>query len=332
MLIAGIDRMRAASAAFAVIFCWVVLGGTALANPQVWTGQGWKTDFSTASITFDEILSGGVPRDGIPSIDNPQFRPASEIETVDPKEPVIRLEMGGEVRAYPLQILTWHEIVNDTIGGVPVAVTYCPLCNASLVFDRRLDGRVLEFGTTGKLRNSDLVMYDRQTESWWQQFTGDAIVGEMTGQTLKFLPSRIVSFGTFLEENPDAPVLVPNDPNMRDYGRNPYAAYDSSISPFLYRGDLPDGIPPMARVVIVRGEGAPLIVSLEKIRRDGFAKGGLEIVYEDGVASALDTQRIAEGRNVGTVRVMRDGEDVVHDITFAFVAQAFHPDIPIIKE
>ncbi len=332
MLIAGIDRIRAASAAVAVIFCCVVLGGAALANPQVWTGQGWKTDFATASITFDEILSGGVPRDGIPSIDYPQFRPASEIEAVDAKEPVIRLEMGGEVRAYPLQILTWHEIVNDTIGGVPVAVTYCPLCNASLVFDRRLDGHVLEFGTTGKLRNSDLVMYDRQTESWWQQFTGDAIVGELTGKTLKFLPSRIVSFGAFLDENPDAPVLVPNDPNMRDYGRNPYAAYDSSISPFLYRGDLPDGIPPMARVVIVRGEGAPLIVSLEKIRRDGFAKGGLEIVYEDGVASALDTQRIAEGRNVGTVRVMRDGEDVVHDITFAFVAQAFHPDIPIIKE
>ena len=99
-------------------------------------------------------------------------------------EPVIGLVVNGDARAYPLKILIWHEIVNDTVGGVPVTVTYCPLCNSAIVFERTVDGRVLDFGTTGKLRNSDLVMYDRQTESWWQQFSGTAIVGAMTGTKL----------------------------------------------------------------------------------------------------------------------------------------------------
>jgi hypothetical protein len=315
------------------VLAWVfTAGAVAHADPDLWERQGWQTDFSKTSIDFGEILSGGVPRDGIPSIDDPQFRPAKEIDNVGAKEPVIRLELDDEIRAYPLQVMTWHEIVNDMVAGVPVAVTYCPLCNSSVVFDRRVDGLALEFGTTGKLRNSDLVMYDRQTESWWQQFTGEAIVGDFTGEKLKLLPSRIVSFGSFAETHPEAPVLVPNDPSMRDYGRNPYASYDTSLSPFLYRGDLPEDIPAMARVVVVRAEGEPVIVSLEKIRRDGFSRNGLEITYEGGVASALDTRSIADGRDVGTVRVTRDGRDVPHDVTFAFVANAFHPDVPIIGE
>ncbi|MBO6716909.1 MAG: DUF3179 domain-containing protein [Rhizobiaceae bacterium] len=326
------DRTISPATVVLTVLLWLELAIPALANPEVWAMQGWRTDFSKSSVDFTEILSGGPPKDGIPSIDDPEFRPASTIGTIGGKEPVIRLEVEGEVRAYPLQVLTWHEIANDVIGGVPVAVTYCPLCNAALVFDRRLDGEVLEFGTTGKLRNSDLVMYDRQTESWWQQFTGEAIVGEYTGERLKLLPSRIVSFEAFLAESPDAPVLVPNDPNMRDYGRNPYASYDSSAAPFLYSGDLPDNIAAMARVVVVRGDGQPLIVSLDKVRRDGFSAGGIEIAYQSGVASALDARRIAEGRDVGTVQVTRDGRDVVHDITFAFVAHAFHPDVPIITD
>ena len=315
--------------ALAALFASAVL---VHANPERWAAEGWRTDFSRTTVSFSEILSGGPPRDGIPSIDEPRFLPAKAIEAIGAAEPVIRLEVDGEVRAYPLQILMWHEIANDVISGVPVAVTYCPLCNASLVFDRRLEGQVLEFGTTGKLRNSDLVMYDRQTESWWQQFTGEAVVGELTGKKLKLIPSRIVSFSNFAAENPDASVLVPNDPDFRDYGRNPYASYDSATVPFLYRGDLPDDIPAMARVVVVREGQTLVIVSLDKVRKDGFARDGLDFQFESGVASALDRSRIADGRDVGTVRVMRDGVDVAHDVTFAFVAHAFHPDVPIITE
>jgi len=304
----------------------------AMANPESWAREGWKTDLSRAAVGFDEIISGGPPRDGIPSIDDPKFASASEVAGVGDREPVIQFGLDGDTRAYPLRVLMWHEIANDTVGGTPVAVTYCPLCNAAIVFDRRMDGRVLEFGTTGKLRHSDLIMYDRQTETWWQQFTGEAIVGTLTGKKLKLLPSRIVSFGAFRMANPQGRVLVPNDPGFRDYGRNPYASYDTASVPFLYRGDLPPNIPAMARVVVVRTETAPIIVSLDKVRTDGFERDGYRITAEEGVASALDHATIAERRDVGAVRVTKDGADVVHDITFAFVAHAFHPKAPIVTE
>ncbi|WP_367718616.1 DUF3179 domain-containing protein [Nitratireductor sp. GISD-1A_MAKvit] len=316
----------------AILFLVALPTAHAHADPEQWAREGWKTDFSRMSVESSEILSGGPPRDGIPSIDRPEFRPASAISGLGGQEPVIQLTVEGTVRAYPLRILTWHEIVNDEFGATPVAVTYCPLCNASIVFDRRVSGKTLEFGTTGKLRNSDLVMYDRQTESWWQQFTGTAIAGELTGEKLKLIPSRIVSFSTYAKEHPQGAVLVPTDPSFRDYGRNPYAGYDSASAPFLYSGDMPENIAPMARVVVIRTADKPIVVSLEKVRREGFRSEGYTVTYEKGVASALDTARIASGRDVGTVRVMLDGEDVAHDVTFAFVAHAFHPDTPIISD
>ena len=154
-----------------------------------WQQEGWtKTDFSKSRVSWLEIVSGGPPKDGIPSIDNPIFKAVAGDKELTPRDPVIELAIGGDARAYPLRILIWHEIVNDTVAGVPVTVTYCPLCNSAIVFDRRVPPHVLDFGTTGKLRNSDLVMYDRQTESWWQQFTGEAIVGALTGTQLKLLP------------------------------------------------------------------------------------------------------------------------------------------------
>ncbi|MBA3447171.1 MAG: DUF3179 domain-containing protein [Pseudaminobacter sp.] len=323
--------MQSLIRALMLIAAIAVSAGTAIADPENWIREGWKTDFSKSSVPFDEMISGGPPRDGIPSIDAPKFASASEVDDIADREPVIQFGLDGDTRAYPLRVLMWHEIANDIVGGTPVAVTYCPLCNAAIVFDRRINGRVLEFGTTGKLRNSDLVMYDRQTESWWQQFTGEAIVGDLTGERLKLLPSRIMSFGAFRTANPQGQILVPNDPGFRDYGRNPYASYDTASVPFLYRGDLPENVPAMARVVVVRTDGDPIIVSLDKVRADGFERNGYRITFEEGVASALDDSTIAEGRDVGTVRVTKDGKDVVHDITFAFVAHAFHPRVAIVQ-
>ena len=155
---------------------------------------GWKTDFSRHLVPYGEILSGGPPKDGIPPIDDPKLiAPQDADKWLEGQEPVIAIEINGDARAYPLQILTWHEIVSDVVGGVPVAVTFCPLCNAAIVFDARLDGVTYDFGTTGKLRNSDLIMYDRQTESWWQQFPGEAIIGELASKKLTFLPAFIIS-------------------------------------------------------------------------------------------------------------------------------------------
>ncbi|MEE2970884.1 MAG: DUF3179 domain-containing (seleno)protein [Pseudomonadota bacterium] len=167
------------------------------ANPSSWKFEWGKTDFSNHSVEFSEIMSGGPPKDGIPSIDDPNFVALADLKGVAATEPVIGFSHNGDARAYPLRILIWHEIVNDTVGGMPITVTYCPLCNSAIVFDRRLDGRLLDFGTTGKLRKSDLVMYDRQTESWWQQFIGEGIVGEMTGKRLKMLPARVESLANF---------------------------------------------------------------------------------------------------------------------------------------
>mgnify|MGYP000704630293 CR=1 FL=1 len=160
--------------------------------------------------------------------------PVSEVKNLADTEPVVRRIINGKARAYPLRILTWHEIVNDELGGVPVTVTYCPLCNSAIIFDRCLDGKVLDFGTTGKLRHSEMVMYDRQTESWWQQFLGQGIVGEMTGKQLVVIPSRLESFAEFKKRAPGSDVLVPNNPGRRNYGANPYAGYDTAPNPFLF--------------------------------------------------------------------------------------------------
>ena len=192
---------------------------------------GWETDFSNASVDLSEFLSGGPPRDGIPPVDDPRFRPVSDEENLSDAEPVVAVALAGETpRANPIQILIWHEIVNDRIGGRNVAVTFCPLCNTAVVFDRVVDGRELTFGTTGNLRRSDLVMWDRQTESWWQQFSGEALVGELTGTTLDIVPSQLISWGDFIERFPQGEVLTRETGNARNYGMNPYQGYDELLS------------------------------------------------------------------------------------------------------
>lgn len=318
----------------------LLISAQAYANADTWRSQGWQTDFSKSSIDFNDILSGGPPRDGIPSIDNPQFVAASDISNLGPLEPVIRLDINGDIRAYPLQVMTWHEIVNDEVGGTPVAVTYCPLCNSALVFDRQVGEQLLDFGTTGKLRNSDLVMYDRQTESWWQQFTGNAIVGELLDTDLRMIPSRVESFERFLKANPDGKVLVPNNPSMRRYGSNPYVNYDSRNAPYpLFKGDLPTDIEPMARVIVVKHDGDPRATTLTHLRDQSSVKlGNVELTWESGQNSALDTGQISKGQDVGNVAAFElksdgsRGEEVVYDVTFAFAYLAFHPDAEIIQE
>ncbi len=275
--------------------------------------------------SWTEILSGGPPKDGIPAINEPSFIDVAAETRLGDREPVITVEFDGHTpRAYPIRYLTWHEIVNDEIGGVPVAVTFCPLCNSGLTFDRRVDGRVLTFGVSGKLRNSDMVMYDRETESWWQQAIGEGIVGEMTGVGLDQVPTWMESWAEFRDRNPDG--LVMDQPGWpRPYGANPYQRYDSSRKPFLYNGELPPhDIPALARVVRV-GDRA---WTMERIRAETpLTEAGVTLPWAEGQASALDTAEINAGKEVGTVRV-RDaaGNDLPHDVMFAFAYHAFWPD------
>lgn len=312
---------------------FMVSTGMALADPNPKAFENWKTDFDKHAVDLSEIISGGPSRDGIPSIDEPEFAEVEETDRYSDSEPVIALEINGDARAYPLSVLMFHEIANDKVGGKPVAVTYCPLCNAAIVFSAELNGMELDFGTTGRLRHSDLVMYDRQTESWWQQFSGKAIIGELTGEELAMLPSTTMPFSRFRQMHPDGKVLVPSDPDLRNYGENPYVGYDSSARPFLYRGDLPEGIDPMERVIIAGNGEAPVIVTMSLVREAGeIERQGITMKWQSGMVSALDQRVIAESRDTGHVVVTRDGEPVVHHVTFAFVAHAFHPGIGIAKD
>ena len=297
----------------------------AQANPDFWKNEWPDTNFSKTSVpNWTQILSGGPPKDGIPALSNPPFLRVSDERRIKDREPVITVEIGNDTpRAYPLRYLTWHEIVNDTVGGVPVAVTFCPLCNSGITFDRRIRGQTLTFGVTGKLRSSDMVMYDHQTQSWWQQAQGLAIVGKMTGTTLKTLPSWMESWKEFKTRNPDGLVMAEPAYN-RAYGRNPYVGYDSSASPFLYTGENPPhGIPPLVRVVRVGNRAWPLT----RLAEQGVvSEAGVTISWNAGQASALDASTIAGGKDVGTIRV-RDGggRDVAHDVLFAFAFHAFWP-------
>ena len=304
----------------------LLIGATSLsADPSFWRQEWPQTDFSKTSVkNWGDILSGGPPKDGIPALDKPSFKRVGNERRIGAREPVITVEIdGAEPGAYPIRYLTWHEIVNDTVGGVPVAVTFCPLCNSGITFDRRVRGQVLSFGVSGKLRNSDMIMYDRETQSWWQQAEGRAIVGALNGAPLKALPSWMESWAEFEARNPNGLVMAEPAYN-RDYGRNPYRGYDTLSKPFLYNGENPPhGIEPLARVVRI-GERAWPLTRLSEVKQ--VDEAGVTISWRAGQASALDTGRISRGRDVGSIRV-KDGQgrDVAHDVMFAFAFHAFWP-------
>lgn len=293
--------------------------------PAQWQAEFPKTDFARHSVALEDIRSGGPPRDAIPAIWAPSFVPAATESRISLREPVLTYAPKGQpARAYPIRYLMWHEIVNDVIDGQPIAVTFCPLCNSAMVFDARIDGVAHSFGVSGRLRHSDMVMYDRETESWWQQATGEGIVGQHTGQQLTMLPAWMESWDEFIRQNPDG--LVMDQPDWRRaYGANPYVNYDSAPRPFMYQGeDPPHGISPLARVVRVGNRAW----TFERLRAKGeIREAGIILNWTPGQASALDSAQIAQGRDVGTVRV-RDarGRDLPHDIPFAFAFHAFFPD------
>lgn len=264
----------------------------------------------------DEIRSGGPPPDGIPPIDVPRFEVASDVEWLDDVEPVVVVEVGEETRAYPIQILTWHEIVNDTFGDVPVTVSYCPLCNSAVAYIREADGRTFDFGTSGKLLNSSLVMYDRQTESLWSHYTAEAVIGALAGTKLETLPISTVAWSTFRDTNPDARVLSNLTGHARSYGQNPYPGYDNvNQQPFLFSGEVDGRLAAQTRVVALRGKDESLAIPLDDLASAGVISTTLDnepivVLHTDGMASALDSRSIADGRDVGQVGVYRAPDDL----------------------
>lgn len=271
---------------------------------RFWEG---RTNFCKHSVPYSQFQSGGPPPDAIPAIDTPSFEDvAAADEWLEDDWPVMFFEHNGEGRAYPLAILIWHEIVNDTVGGEPVALTFCPLCNATIAFNRTLpDGTVLDFGTTGNLRNSDLVMYDRQTYSWWQQFTGEAIVGDLTGTQLEFLPSQIIAWEDYKQSHPQGVVLSRETGHIRTYGSNPYAGYDSvNGSPFFPVAGGDDRLSALERVVAIELDGVHVVYpfsALEELRvvNDEIAGQPVVVFWESGTKSTFGNN----GPDVGSTGV-----------------------------
>ena len=304
----------------------LLIGASPAAELGEWKAEFPDTDSTKAAISLTEIVTDGPRRDTIPPIHKPKFVAASQADDVGPLEPVVSIAIDGDARAYPLRILLWHEIVNDVVGGVPILVSYCPLCNSGVVFDRRLDGKIISFGNTGRIRHYDMVMYDHQTESWWQQFTGTAIVGELTGTSLTPLPARLESLEKFRAREAAGKLLVPNDASARRYGRTPFAGMDSRIGSIRLPYPLPDGIRSLDRVVVV-GDNAWTVAA---IRQAGTIRyQDLILSWQPGQNSIHDKKVIAEGRDVGNVVVERsrggEVEAAVYDVTFAFAFAAFRP-------
>ncbi len=271
--------------------------------------RNWPdTNFCRHSVAYEEI-QGVLGKDSIASLDDPKFESVEEAGFwLTDREPVLVLEMAGEARAYPLPIMIWHEIVNDTVDGIPLVVTYCPLCNSALVFERRLEGLELSFGTTGNLRNADLIMYDRKTESWWQQFEGEAIVGDLTGSRLKVLPSQLVSFGDFRKQFPDGRVLSIDTGFDRRYGENPYINYDSLVnsSTKYFPGQADPRLQPKQRVLALQLGSTAVAYPYDSLSSLGVindTRGDLPLVvfWKSGTVSPLYGQYIFDStKDIGS--------------------------------
>jgi hypothetical protein len=265
-----------------------------------------NTDFSHTTVKLSGMIEGGPGKDGIRSIDQPKFETIESAEKwLDARDPVIVFSSGAKSKAYPLQILIYHEIVNDRLGDDEIAITYCPLCNAAMVFSRLHKGSLLDFGTTGKVYTNNLVMYDRQTQSWWLQFTGEGVVGDYAGDSLKLLPSQIVSFKQFKDAYPSGEVLSNKTGFNKKYGINPYANYDSRVVPIVwfYRKPFDVRLPAMERVLgMVDGDDAVAFpfsyLNTTPLVQTKAGNSDVLIISKPGMASAVDARTIRESKDI----------------------------------
>ena len=270
--------------------------------------EPWTTDWTRQTIELDSLLLGIQtvdPRDAIPPIDVPKFEPIADANWIGDREPGALVQVGDDVRFYPLSILTRHEIVNDRFGDLPVVVSFCPLCNTAISFDARVDGQAVRFGVSGLLRNSDLVMWDEPTTTLWQQLTGEGIVGEYAGTRLELVPTSIVSYADAKENFPDAWSLSRQTGFPIDYGLNGYAGYSSSNTPFLFDGDPDPRFPALSRVVGVTIGDESKAYPFETLTADLAVNddvGGtpIAVLWGGDTADALDQPVIADSAAIGT--------------------------------
>lgn len=261
--------------------------------------------------------SGGPPPDGIPSIDNPRFTSVVAADVwLDDDELVVLIERNDVARIYPLQILVWHEIVNDTIAGEPILVTYCPLCGSVIAFRREIAGDLVEFGTSGRLYNSNLIMYDRKTRSYWSQIGGRALVGELTGSELELVAAQTVFWGDWKSKLPEAEVLSRETGFRRSYGRDPYEGYESVRGLYFPVDNLDTSLHPKTVIYGIRVDGqykAYRETELELLETTTDTVGTVEIEIR------VDSGGSVEFIDTGT------GAIIPFERDFWFAWAAFHP-------
>ncbi|PCJ21286.1 MAG: hypothetical protein COB02_01500 [Candidatus Cloacimonadota bacterium] len=294
-----------------------------------------KLSFDKKNISLDELLSGGPGKDGIPSIDNPKFISVKESELKKfSKEPLIVLNYNHEIKAYPLRILMWHEIVNDVIGGKSTIITFCPLCNAGIVFDTHFEGKNHHFGVSGMLRNSDMVYYDDESQSLWQQFTGEGLVGKYTGQKLKQIPSMLLSYEKLVKKHPNALVLSSDTGFEKEYGKNPYVLYDEK-EPFFEIFPIDSKDKKLSRVVgFFIGEKIYHFSCKDfkkiRVRRIKIGEKLLKIEINGKHNSALNKESITQSKLISSIsihlidKVTKKEELLVSSIFFRFAWLGFY--------
>jgi hypothetical protein len=273
-------------------------------------------DLSRSSIDPAAILSGGPPRDGIPAIDRPQFVTTHQVDFLRDDDIVIGLVRGDTARAYPLRILVWHEVVNDVIGDTPVAVTYCPLCGTGMVFDRQTGETERTFGVSGLLYQSNVLLYDRESESLWSQLAMRAVSGSAVGQELAWLPSEHLTWRAWRKNHPDGDVLSTETGFDRDYGGAAYASYFAAGTPMFPVPQTRQELPNMTWVIGVIVNGQPKAYPVKELSAGGPIEdrvGGKPIVVRYNAESRHPEITGSQGEQIPSVMV------------FWFAWQAFYP-------
>ncbi|MEW8028163.1 MAG: DUF3179 domain-containing protein [Candidatus Thiodiazotropha sp.] len=298
------------------------IGGTYIGQAEA---RSYKSGFDVtdALVPIEQIMPGGPPKDGIPSIDSPKFIPAGKVDFLNPEDRVLGLSYNGFVRAYPIAIMNWHEIVNDRFGNQPIAVTFCPLCGTGIAFKAEHNNRPLSFGVSGLLFNSDVLLYDRNTESLWSQIKMQAISGKYKGERLQPVALYHTTWSDWNQKYPNSQVLSEDTGYIRNYRRSPYGDYETSRSIYFPVEFAAKGYHPKERVLGVNIAGIvkayPFAELAKTSGRIGDSVGGesIEIEYdiENQAARAID----AEGKTLPTVTA------------FWFAWYAFHPDTQLFK-
>lgn len=304
-----------------VLFCIGLLICSSVASARTLNGF----DLTGSLIYEGHIVPGGPAKGGIPAIDKPVFNRAEDVNWLKPEQRVIGVNHNGIAKAYPLAILNWHEIVNDRFASDPVVVTYCPLCGSGVVYQALQDGQELTFGVSGLLYNSDVLLYDRQTDSLWSQLHHSAITGPMKGKVLEQLPSVHTRWGAWLKDHPDTLVLSRNTGSLRDYSRDPYSGYEDSKLLYFSVEFMSQAFHPKERVIGVELNGQTKAYPFSEL-----AKGALKGVLADQLGEAV--LRIEYNAELQTGRVFRgETEELPVVNLFWFAWYGFHPKTEVYR-